>query len=680
MRPVRRPLGLTLIATLAIAAATASAQSSAQSPAQSSAQQAAVAPPAAMVLENVPPVRASLASQVAKYNEFKPTSYAAWHPTRVEMIVSRRHNNTPQLFRVARPGAPLELMTDYAEPVRGAEYEPRHGKFYVFGRDTGGNEVFRAYRRDVGQKAGNQDAVPITPDNRRVQDTAWAKKSGKLLYVTVPVGRQGSNDQIHSTISIVDPAQPEGARVLAELPGGGWSAFAFSHDDRQLVYSEYVSANESYLWLMDVASGKSRRLTEKGDKGGDKGSEPVAYGNAVFARDGKGVYTTSDRGSEFRRLVYIDLASGRETVLTPGINWDIDEFDLSDDGKLLAFVANEDGTSVLRMMRTGDRKLVAQPKLPMGVIGRIEWHNNSRHLALSLSSARSPSEVYGIDAKTGAVTRWTRHEKMEVDMNRFVEPSLVRWKSFDGRAISGFVYRPDAARFPGKRPVVINIHGGPEGQSTPGFLGRNNYYTDEMGLTVVYPNVRGSTGYGKSFLKLDNGKLREDSVKDIGALLDWIATQPDMDASRVAVVGGSYGGYMTLAVSTMYPDRIAAAIDIVGISNFVTFLERTESYRRDLRRVEYGDERDPDMRKWMEATAPANNAARIRKPLFVVQGKNDPRVPWQEADQIVATVRKNGTPVWYMTANDEGHGFAKKANADYLFYSTIDFFNTYLLK
>ncbi len=660
MRPVRRPLGLTLFATLIAAAGLAAAQ------------ETPVAPPAAMVLENVPPVSSSLAGQVARYNAFKPTSYASWHPTRLEMIVARRHDNTPQLFRVARPGAPLQLMTDYAEPVRSAQYEPRHGKFYVFSRDTGGNEVFRAYRRDVG----SADAIPVTPDNRRVQDTAWARKSGKLLYVTVPVGRQGSNDQIASTVSIADPTQPEQVRVLAELPGGGWGAFAFSHDDRQLVYSEYVSANESYLWLMDVASGKSRLLTPKGGKDDQK----VAYGNAVFARDGKGLYTTSDRGSEFRRLVYIDIASGKETVLTPEIDWDIDEMDLSDDGKLLAFVANEDGTGVLRMMSTRDRKLVAQPRLPVGVIGRIEWHKNSRHLALSLSSARSPSEVYSVDAKTGAVTRWTTHEKMAVDMDRFVEPSLVRWQSFDKRSISGFVYRPDAARFPGKRPVVINIHGGPEGQSQPGFLGRNNYYTDEMGLIVIYPNVRGSTGYGKSFLKLDNGKLREDSVKDIGALLDWIATQPDMDASRVAVVGGSYGGYMTLAVSTMYADRIAASVDVVGISNFVTFLERTESYRRDLRRVEYGDERDPDMRKWMEAMAPANNAARIKKPLFVVQGKNDPRVPWQEADQIVATVKKNGTPVWYMTANDEGHGFGKKANADYLFYSTIDFFNTYLLK
>ena len=282
----RRPLGLTLIATFLIAAGPGRAQ------------EAVVVPPAAMVLENVPPVAAGLASQVAKYNEFRPTSYASWHPTKLEMIVSRRHQNTPQLFRVSKPGAAPTLMTDYAEPVRTAQYEPRHGRFYVFGRDSGGNEVFRAYRRDLK----SADAIPVTPDNRRVQDTAWARKSGRLLYVTVPVGRQGPNDEVESTVSIVDPLQPELARVLAELPGGGWGSFEFSQDEKQLVYSEYVSANESYLWLMDVASGKSRRLTGKGE-------EKVAYGRAVFTRDGKGLYTTSDRGSEFQRLVHIDPVS-----------------------------------------------------------------------------------------------------------------------------------------------------------------------------------------------------------------------------------------------------------------------------------------------------------------------------------------------------------------------------------
>ena len=256
---------------------------------------------------------------------------------------------------------------------------------------------------------------------------------------------------------------------------------------------------------------------------------------------------------------------------------------------------------------------------------------------------------------------------------------MVRWKSFDGKTISGFLYRP-AQKFTGKRPVIIDIHGGPESQFRPVFLGRQNYYLNELGAAILFPNVRGSSGYGKSFLKLDNGFLREDSVKDIGALLDWIATQPDLDASRVMVTGGSYGGYMSLAAATTYSDRIQGAIDIVGISNFVSFLERTEGYRRDLRRVEYGDERDPKMREFLLKISPLNNADKIKKPLFVIHGKNDPRVPLNEAEQMVATVRKSSTPVWYLMAKDEGHGFAKKPNADFQFYSTVQFVKTYLLK
>ncbi|MEO7494116.1 MAG: prolyl oligopeptidase family serine peptidase [Massilia sp.] len=638
------------------------------------AQEPVFPPPAAMVLDNVPPVRASVAAELAKYGEFKPTLLAGWHPARREMLLLRRHSNTAQLFRIAKPGAPLELLTDYPDTVRAASYEPLKGKFYLFKKDIGGNEVFRYYRRD----AGGGEAVAVTPDNQRVQDLAWSTTSGRIVYVSVPVNRQGSADKIASTVRIADPLKPEAARVLAELPGGGWGDCHFSPDDKQLVYTQYVSATESYLWLIDVASGKSRRIT--GKNAGKNGEETVTYGGPVFSRDGKGLYTVSDRGAEFNRLTYIDLASGKPTVLTPEINWDIESFALSDDGKLIAFVVNEEGSNVLRLMRTADHKLLPAPRLPLGVIGALEWHKDSRHVGLSLASATSPSEVYSVDATSSAVTRWTTHEATAVDAGKFVEPSLARWKSFDERMISGFVYRAPAAKFPGKRPVVINIHGGPESQFQPGFLKNSNYFMDQMGVTLIYPNVRGSSGYGKSFLKLDNGMLREDSVRDIGALLDWIATQPDMDASRVAVMGGSYGGYMTLAVSTTYADRIAASIDVVGISNFITFLERTESYRRELRRVEYGDEREPAMRQFMEKIAPVNNAAKIKQPLFVVHGKNDPRVPYQEADQIVATIKKSGTPVWYMTANDEGHGFIKKANADYQFFASIDFLKTYLLK
>ena len=237
--------------------------------------------------------------------------------------------------------------------------------------------------------------------------------------------------------------------------------------------------------------------------------------------------------------------------------------------------------------------------------------------------------------------------------------------------------RPPAS-FTGKRPVIVSIHGGPEAQARPGFQGRWNYYVNELGIALIEPNVRGSSGYGRTFVSLDNGMKREDSVRDIGALFDWIATQPDLDPARVVVTGGSYGGYMSLAVATMYSDRIAGAIDVVGIANFVSFLENTESYRRDLRRAEYGDERDPAMRALLAKISPVTNAGRIKAPLFVVQGRNDPRVPYTEAEQIVAAARRNGVRVWYLLADNEGHGFARKANVDFLFYAMIAFIDARL--
>jgi dipeptidyl aminopeptidase/acylaminoacyl peptidase len=312
-------------------------------------------------------------------------------------------------------------------------------------------------------------------------------------------------------------------------------------------------------------------------------------------------------------------------------------------------------------------------------MGALAWHNNSHDLGFSMGSARSTSDVYSLDATGGTVSRWTEGELGGLVAAELVEPELIRWKSFDGREISGFYYRPPA-RFTGKRPVMINIHGGPEGQSRPIFLGRNNYYLNELGVSIIYPNVRGSTGYGKTFVALDNGVKREDSVKDIGALLDWIGARPELDASRVMVMGGSYGGYMTLATATHYSSRIRAALDVVGISNFSTFLKNTESYRRDLRRVEYGDERDPKIAEFFERIAPLNNAQKIANPLFVVQGGNDPRVPLSEAEQMVERVKQNGKPVWYLMAKDEGHGFAKKQNADFLFYATVMFVRQYLLQ
>jgi dipeptidyl aminopeptidase/acylaminoacyl peptidase len=374
----------------------------------------------------------------------------------------------------------------------------------------------------------------------------------------------------------------------------------------------------------------------------------------------------------------VDRPEANYLITGPEANWDVERFDVSLDGKFIAYVKNEDGLSRIHVRRTANNTEVPRPKLPVGVVGSLRWHKNGHELGFSLNNARGSGDVYSLDVATGKVERWTVSESA-VKTDEFPEAELVRWKSFDGKMISGFLYRPPA-KFTGKRPVLVVIHGGPEGQSQPTFLGRSNYLLNELGIALIYPNVRGSTGYGKTFSLLDNGFKREDTYKDINALFDWIGAQPGLDSDRIAVTGGSYGGHMTLAVSTFYSDRIRCSVDIVGMSNLVTFLEHTEAYRRDLRRVEYGDERDPKMREFLEKIAPMNNIEKIKKPMFVIAGKNDPRVPMSESQQIADALKKQGTPVWLLIAKDEGHGYRKKPNQDFQFYATIEFLQEYLLK
>ena len=280
------------------------------------------------------------------------------------------------------------------------------------------------------------------------------------------------------------------------------------------------------------------------------------------------------------------------------------------------------------------------------------------------TSARTPLE------------RWTRSEAGPVDTNTFVAPELVHYPTWDRvarRPAHAIRLSLLAEERRARIPVLINIHGGPESQYRPGYEPFFQFLVNELGYAVIAPNVRGSSGYGKSFLKLDNGVLREDSVKDIGALLVWIGVQPMLDRERVVVMGGSYGGYMTLASLVSYSDRLRGGVDVVGISNFNTFLNNTSAYRRDLRREEYGDERDPKMRAFFSRISPFNNSTSIRRPLLVVQGLNDPRVPASESEQMVARVRANGGEAWYLAAKDEGHGFRKKSNRDFYLETTAMF-------
>jgi dipeptidyl aminopeptidase/acylaminoacyl peptidase len=468
----------------------------------------------------------------------------------------------------------------------------------------------------------------------------------------------------------MDPRDPATDRMVAQVQGGGWSIRDFAPGGRSAAVLEYVSITKSNPFLLDIASG---RMAPIGDH-----SRAISYGNLEFAPDGT-LWATSDEDSDVRRLGTLDPATGRFTPVTPQSRWQVEGFAISKDGETIAYTMNEAGGSKLYLLDTRARRVRAVPGLPLGTLGGLEFAPWGP-LGFTLTSAKSPSDAYSLDPATLQVARWTQSETGGLDPQANVDPVLVETRSFDGEPVSGLLYRPDPRRFPGRRPLIVSIHGGPESQARPGFLGRNNYLLNELGIAIFYPNVRGSSGYGKRFVSLDDGPFqRENSVRDIGAFLDTLQADPAIDPARIAVTGGSYGGYMCYASSIFYGDRLRGALCNVAISNFVTFLENTQSYRRDLRRVEYGDERDPVQRAKLIEISPLTRIGEIRRPLFVIQGANDPRVPKSEADQIVQAVRANGHEVWYLVGENEGHGFAKKENQDYQFWTTLMFWQRNLL-
>jgi len=634
-----------------------------------------VVPNANLVVQGIPPVPASIASAVARYTDFRGHRFVAWHPTRREMLVSHRRAgvDTTQIFRIAGPLAEPEPLTEGGEPVSKASYEPIDGHYIVFARGSGGDEAAQLYRLDLASK----QTTRLTEPGERNDMQGWLHRSSRLLYLSVPLDRTargGRRDEIAQTLWLIDPMQPQARRRIADLPGGGWSADVISWDDATVALTRYVSALESQVWLLDLATGTKRQVLPA------PGGAPASHFAAVWKRDGSGFFFVSDRGGEFRELMFQRLGDAKTTVVSGRIPWDIVDVSLDASGRLLALRANVEGRNEVRFFDPDTFDELPAPRLPDGSVADADFHPRLPWLAVTYESSSAPSTIAVVDPTNGAVQRWTTpYMAPGLDAAALGKQSIIRWKSFDGREISGLLSTPPA-RFAGRRPVLVDIHGGPESQAQFRFLGRSNYFVEDLGIAVIRPNVRGSAGFGKTFLSLDDGIKREDSVKDIGALLDWIALQPGLDPARVMVSGGSYGGYMSLAASTHYADRIAGSVDVVGISNFVSFLEHTESYRRDLRRAEYGDERDPAMRDFLLRISPLTNAARITKPLFVVQGRNDPRVPYMEAEQIVAKVRASGTRVWYLRAENEGHGFARKDNADFQFYATVLFMRETLLR
>lgn len=623
-----------------------------------------------LVMEDVPDIPHEIADSLNRYQNVRYASFQSWSGDGQSLFINTRFGDVGNLHRVDIPGGARHQITFYNEPIGAVSRQPG-GSILTFTRDTGGSEFSQVFLLDPD----GGDARMLTDGESRNGAVVWDRGGRRFAYQST--ARNGASNDIW----LMDPEAPEGKRIVLESPDGTWWGPAeFSKSGSKILVGNYVSVTDSRVNLLDLDTGDVTLLA-----GG--ATEPSVNLPLAFDDENDGFWLVTDRGGEFNVLAWQSLESGAEPeYVTASIPWNVEGAAISDDRKRAAFIVNEGGRSALYLLDPATRKYRPVKSIPVGVIRNLEFSPNARRLAMTIDTANSPSDTFVLYFGRGVLDygkleRWTFSEVGGLDTTTFREPELIEFPTFDQvdrgqRQIPAWLYKPAGT---GPFPVVISIHGGPEGQARPYFSSTYQLWLEKLGVAVLVPNVRGSAGYGKIYVSLDNGFKREDSVKDIGALLDWIETQPALDQDRVAVFGGSYGGYMVLSSAVHFSDRLKAAVDIVGISSFVTFLENTQDYRRDLRRVEYGDERDPEMRAHLEKISPVNNVEKIKVPLFVVQGANDPRVPVTESIQMVAALREQGEAVWYMNALNEGHGYRKKENRDIYQQATVLFLKKHLL-
>jgi len=672
-------------ALLALAGTAFAASVSAQTPSQSGGV-ASPAPaeflpvPSNVKAEGLPPIPASIVQDLAPYASSRRAILLDWHPTRREMLITTAFDgNTFQIHSVAGPGMDRQQLTFFptgagiaagsvAAGNAGAWYSP-DGSYVVFNKDsTSGGEAMQLFRFDLATKK----TTVLTDGKSRNGLPAWSHRSGLIAFESTRRGGHGGADR---DLWVMNPTDPSSARLVSEVEGN-WSVADWSPDDSELLVVNSPQANtRTSLWRVNLRTGQKTQVSPDG--------EPAVWRMPGYSPDGRYVYALSNRNSETLRLWRGEVATGSWKPIT-GESDDLESFALSPDGKTIAVVFDSTVSSRVELLDANTFSVRWAPRLPPGqLLPRAPmWRPDSSEVAFSLSSLRTFADVFSVHARTGAVERWTKSEFGAFDPDTLPEPEIVRWKSFDGLMISGIMYRPPA-RFTGPRPVIISIHGGPAGsisRERPRYLGRSAYLLNELGIAMIYPNVRGSWGFGKAFGRLDDGMKREDSVKDIGALLDWIEMQPTLDKNRVMVTGVSYGGYMTYAVAEMYGSRLRGAHPAAGISDFITYLETTDPTRPEDRRAEYGDERIPEMREFLKRISPVTNASKLRIPLFIVHGANDTRVPPSQAEEMAQIVRANGVPVWLSVFADEGHDFwARPANNNFWFYTWIQFLKQYLL-
>ena len=623
-----------------------------------------------LILEDIPEIPKDLLLDLFRYQNVRAATFRAWSADSQSIYISTGFGDVDSVHRVNMPLGARRQVTFYDEPIGGIVGQPGTGEL-LFTRDADGSEFSQIFKLD----GTTGDAVMLTDGESRNSAVLWDRRGTRIAYQSTR--RNGASNDLW----IMDPDEPEQAKIALESPGGSyWAPAEFSDSGSKLLAANYFSAADSRVSIIDLDTGDVALIAG--------GPENISTNFPIgFDDGGNGVWFITDQGSEQSYIAWMSMDQGSEPeAVTIQIPWSISAAMISHDRRRLAFVTNENGMSRLYLMDAASREFRMVDGLPVGVIYGIQFSPDDSRIGMTVNTPQTPSDAFVLELgaaalEYGDLVRWTESEIGGLDTTAFSIPELVQYPTFDDvdgkrREIPAWIFKPSGK---GPHPVVISIHGGPESQARPVFSSSLQMWVNKLGVAVIRPNVRGSRGYGKTYVSLDNGFKREDSVKDIGALLEWIETQPDLDASRVAVSGGSYGGYMVLACAVHYSDKLKAVVDIVGISNFVSFLENTQDYRRDLRRAEYGDERDPEMRAHLEKISPVNNVEKIKVPMFIVQGENDPRVPVTEATQMVEALRAEGQTVWYMNALNEGHGYRKRDNRDIYQQATMMFLRQHLV-
>jgi dipeptidyl aminopeptidase/acylaminoacyl peptidase len=622
--------------------------------------------------EGLPPIPASIVQDLAPYASSRRAVLLGWHPQRREILITTAFGDTYQIHSVAGPGMDRQQLTFFprgvpAPPNSGAAYAP-DGSYVVLNNDASrGGETMQLFRFDLVTRK----SALLTDGSSRSGTTVWSHRSNLIAFDST---RRGGHDGADRDLWVMNPNDPSSARLVLEV-AGSWSVADWSPDDAELLAVNSPAANtETSLWRVNVKTGEKTQLSPAGD--------PAVWRAPIYSPDGRFVYVLSNRGSETLRLWRGDVKSGDWKPISAETD-DLESFALSPDGRTIAAVFDSTTARRAELLDAQTFAVRSAPALPAGqLLTPPMWRRDSSEVAFSLWSLRTFGDVFSVTAKTGAVTRWTKSELGAFDPDTLPEPEIIRWKSFDGLTISGVLYRPPA-RFTGPRPVMIYIHGGPGGSGSrerPRYQGRSAYFLNELGIAIIAPNVRGSWGFGKAFGRLDDGIKREDSVKDIGALLDWIGTQATLDKNRVMAAGVSYGGYMTYAVAEMYSSRLRCAIAGAAIADFIAYFQGTDPTRPEDRRAEYGDERIPEMREFLTRISPVTQVSKLRIPLLIVHGANDTRVPVGQAEEMARLVRANGVPVWTTIYTDEGHIMPSPRNNNYMLYTWIEFIRQHLLE